>query len=272
MIAGLCLENGEWCSDQGTFLHIAVSYFQNLFSSDNHNPYAKVVDMLDVAGNWDFDHFEWLLPLDLRLRIAVTRPPEHGLIDRVLWTRTENGRFQVRSAYELRKGVQLGLVEPVWDAINRFRGLPKVQTFLWLVSHYWLLTNAERVRRHMTNDSSCALCGFPFEDIDHVLRHCPVATSIWSQFVRLACLDEFLAMERKQWILVNLTDACKFIANHIDWDILFGSILWNIWLRRNDYVFNGGCGRHESIVQTSLRLQQECIQTMGAAVRSSFVG
>ncbi|KAL4304646.1 hypothetical protein GQ457_10G012580 [Hibiscus cannabinus] len=34
MIAGLCLESDEWGTDRGILLHMAVNYFQNLFSTD----------------------------------------------------------------------------------------------------------------------------------------------------------------------------------------------------------------------------------------------
>ncbi|KAL4336136.1 hypothetical protein GQ457_07G003110 [Hibiscus cannabinus] len=233
---------------------------------------ARVVDMVDVSGNWNFAGFGHLLPMDLQLKIAAIRPPGQGLTDRVLWTHTEKGRFQVRSAYEVRTGVRFGPTEAVWAVVNRFRGLPKIRTFLWLVCHSRILTNAERFRRHMTNDNSCPLCGSPVKDIDHMLQRCPVAISVWSQFVRSAYLVEFLDMELKQWIHVNLTDARKYIATHVDWDILFGSIVWNIWLRRNDFVFNGYSGRRESIDQVSLRCQQECIQHMGGALRSNVTG
>ncbi|KAK8533234.1 hypothetical protein V6N12_076510 [Hibiscus sabdariffa] len=142
---------------------------------------ANVVDMVDASGNWNFVEFDPLLPIELWLRIDATCPSKQRPTD-------------------------------FWAVIAKFRGLPKVRNFLWLVCHLRVLTNAEQLRRHMKNDGSCSLCGFPREDIDHVLRHCPVAISVRSQF---------------------------------------------------EYF-----GRHESITQASLRLQNECVQSFGA-IRSS---
>ncbi|KAK8589017.1 hypothetical protein V6N12_023426 [Hibiscus sabdariffa] len=34
MIAGLCMENDEWCTYQAALRHMDVRYFQNLFSTD----------------------------------------------------------------------------------------------------------------------------------------------------------------------------------------------------------------------------------------------
>ncbi|KAK8521288.1 hypothetical protein V6N12_005197 [Hibiscus sabdariffa] len=55
---------------------------------------AKVVDMVDASGNWNFAEFGPLLPMKLRLRIAATCPPKQGLTDCVLWNRTDTGCFQ----------------------------------------------------------------------------------------------------------------------------------------------------------------------------------
>ncbi|KAK9028130.1 hypothetical protein V6N11_067944 [Hibiscus sabdariffa] len=86
----------------------------------------------------------------------------------------------------------------VWSVIAKLRGLPKIQTFLWLLCHSKILTNVERARRHMTNNSSCPVCAYPVEDIHHILRLCPVAHVIWGHFVRCYRLDEFLNLELKE--------------------------------------------------------------------------
>ncbi|KAK9029846.1 hypothetical protein V6N11_031291 [Hibiscus sabdariffa] len=145
---------------------------------------AKVAEMIDELGCWWFEAFDTLLPLKSVLRIAAIKPSVQGLLDCPLWSRSANGQFRVRNAYEVHRETQFGLVEPVWEVVGQFRGLTKVRTFLWLLCHSKILTNTERFRRHMTSDSSCPVCACPVEDVHHVLCACPVASSIWRRCIR----------------------------------------------------------------------------------------
>ncbi|MBA0705225.1 hypothetical protein Golax_017432, partial [Gossypium laxum] len=47
------------------------------------------------------------------------------------------------------------------------------------------LSNVERVRMGLSNDSFCPICGFHSKDILHILRDCPIAKNIWAQDNRL---------------------------------------------------------------------------------------
>ncbi|KAK8559190.1 hypothetical protein V6N12_042472 [Hibiscus sabdariffa] len=78
-----------------------------------------------------------------------------------------------------------------WESsIADFKGLLRVRCFLWLVGHERILTNADRTRRHLTCDSRCSICSVSKEDIDHALRHCLIASSVWNQII---CMDGLLS-------------------------------------------------------------------------------
>ncbi|KAK9013943.1 hypothetical protein V6N11_005118 [Hibiscus sabdariffa] len=115
----------------------------------------------------------------------------------------------------------------------------------------------------MTSDSSCPVCACPVEDLHHLLRACPVASSIWRRCIRPDRLDVFMRMEIKDWILVNLSTGGGFVLDIADWDVLFGLILWNLWLRRNAVAFCVINESHESVFEASLRLQRECLVAPG---------
>ncbi|KAK8579594.1 hypothetical protein V6N12_069909 [Hibiscus sabdariffa] len=154
----------------------------------------------------------------------------------------------------------LALAADGWFQIRlTYEGLPKVMTFLWLLCHSRILTNVERARWHMTNNSSCPVCAFPVEDLHHVLCFCHVAHSIWGCFIRQDHLDEFMSLEIKEWIYVNLSNVGGFVLDIADCDVLFGSLLLNLWLRRNEVTFQVCSGNHESILDASIRLQKECL-------------
>ncbi|KAE8709087.1 Protein transport protein Sec61 subunit alpha isoform 2 [Hibiscus syriacus] len=115
----------------------------------------------------------------------------------------------------------------------------------------FLLTNEYRVFRHFTTDDKCAVCQKDVEDDNHEFRGCPRTMTIWSAFVRADRLNDFLAMDFNSWLVINLTNA-SFVYDVRDWNLLFGSLLWYIWLDRNDRVFNDAVKDLESRFQIRL--------------------
>ncbi|KAL4309548.1 hypothetical protein GQ457_01G023090 [Hibiscus cannabinus] len=103
--------------------------------------------------------------------------------------------------------------DDLWKIIHKFRGL-------------------ERVETHITNSAACVACGAVVEDLDHLLRHCEVKV-FWTSIVRHDCLVEFLSLPYPGWVHINLQDRLYFSNSDPDWDILFGDILWNLWLFHN---------------------------------------
>ena len=66
----------------------------------------------------------------------------------------------------------------VWSLIWRWSGPHYIQNFLWLVAKNRLLTNVERVRRHLGGSEICSVCGSDIESVSHVLRDCVAAKVI----------------------------------------------------------------------------------------------
>ena len=81
-----------------------------------------------------------------------------------------------------------------------------------MVLHSKILTNDNRVRRGLTNDTSCAVCGHERETTDNLLRDFPHAKAVWSTFARrgLHCL--YPGTSLREWIEANVT------GNHSDMD------------------------------------------------------
>ncbi|KAJ9178692.1 hypothetical protein P3X46_010556 [Hevea brasiliensis] len=48
----------------------------------------------------------------------------------------------------------------------------------WVAQEH-ILTNVERVRRHLSTSSSCEVCLIGEEDVLHVLRDCPFTRQLW---------------------------------------------------------------------------------------------
>ncbi|CAI0547013.1 unnamed protein product [Linum tenue] len=97
-----------------------------------------------------------------------------------VWRLSPNVVFSLRTAYELTDMVDGSILnQPIWRFIWRTPTMQRVHTFLWLLNHDRLLTNAERGHRHLIDDTSCKICGGGLETTIHVVRDCPFARATW---------------------------------------------------------------------------------------------
>ncbi|KAL4377111.1 hypothetical protein GQ457_02G015370 [Hibiscus cannabinus] len=118
----------------------------------------------------------------------------------------------------------------------------------------------ERVRRHTASDSSCVVCGDAIECIDHILRCCPPAVFVWTELIKPNQLDEFLEMDLCLWVATNNSDVSRFPIRTLNWDIMFGNILWNLWLARNATVFNSPSQDCQGVIERSRRQVELYVQ------------
>ncbi|KAE8704604.1 hypothetical protein F3Y22_tig00110450pilonHSYRG00928 [Hibiscus syriacus] len=120
-----------------------------------------------------------LPPNVLKFITAVPPPFLMGGADKAGWRWENKRRFTTKSAYQQRLTISAGQGEESWEFLTKYRGLPRIRMLLWLICKGRLLSNEERPRRHLTSDSSCALCGAALESISHILRDCSEAKSTW---------------------------------------------------------------------------------------------
>lgn len=119
--------------------------------------------------------------------LAVVVKGVPGLTDKLSWQGTSNGEFTVRSAYSLLKFDVTArpfmdtFFKQVWGVLAPER----VRVFLWLVSNQVIMTNVERVRRHIGESTICQVCSRAEGSILHVLRDCPAMSGIWLRLIPL---------------------------------------------------------------------------------------
>ncbi|KAK9021559.1 hypothetical protein V6N11_011542 [Hibiscus sabdariffa] len=196
--------------------------------------------MVDISGDWRWSGFQHLLPVQVLLRLAATKVPSSLFpADEIGWGLRSDRQFSIKSAYDVRLGFARGVDERIWRTIHDFRGLPKIKFFMWLACKGKLMTNVERQRRHLTQDAQCPVCHAGEEDIDHILRHCGVALSVWSILISPSFLPSFLSMPLHQWFVLNLVGPFPGGCDRSSWDLLFAAIIWNLWCHRNVSVFGG---------------------------------
>ncbi|KAE8711340.1 hypothetical protein F3Y22_tig00110295pilonHSYRG00009 [Hibiscus syriacus] len=88
------------------------------------------------------------------------------------------------------------------------------------------------------------------------------ATSTWSVIIKPTRLEEFMTNELTEWIQCNLQQQSYFPREAEDWDLLYGSVIWNLWTRRNRQIFDPDYCEVESLVQRSRRLQNEATHAL----------
>ncbi|KAE8692438.1 hypothetical protein F3Y22_tig00110833pilonHSYRG00052 [Hibiscus syriacus] len=136
----------------------------------------------------------------------------------------------------------------------------------------------QRVRRHFAADANCSVCHSAVKDVHHVLRGCSRSMMVWAAFVRPDWLADYLSLDLVTWMTVNLSDDSHFGIQTKEWDILFGTLIWHIWLDRNNHVFNDCSCDPNSTIARSTKVQRLCCSARqearrgGSTMQSSTIG
>ena len=111
------------------------------------------------------------------------------MVDRDGWHFTNNGRYTVKSGYQVErvypdKEKPLVLYGPNVDILKAFcwkvKCPPKLRHFLWQLISGCIAVKKNLKARGMQGEISCDRCGAPEESINHVFFECPPACQIWA--------------------------------------------------------------------------------------------
>ncbi|KAL4281030.1 hypothetical protein GQ457_03G026830 [Hibiscus cannabinus] len=204
---------------------------------------CNVASMACPTGQWDFARMSVLLPESILYRISAIRPP-HPLLgnDAPSWRWMDNQNFSSKVTYDrvAREGDWIHHTD--WKVIWKMVVPQRIRMFLWLAKSEKLLTNKERVRRHLIASPCCPIC-FPAEEsVLHVLRDCVVAGNTWRKLVRPGKLVEFMALPFNEWLVRNLRGRGGFAIDVAGWGVLFPTICWTLWKSRCKQVMEPDSG------------------------------
>lgn len=122
------------------------------------------------------DSIQLLEELDELLR--TYRIPCSMQEDRLIWDKTVNGSFSIKSAYN-----QLFSNDPNpsnWGLVWNNNLLPKINFFWWTVQHGKILITDNLKKRGFVLPNRCYLCKNNEESIKHLFLECPFSQRIWS--------------------------------------------------------------------------------------------
>eukprot|EP00253_Pinus_taeda_P021028 PITA_21028 len=156
--------------------------------------------------------------------------------DILRWGYLPKGSYSTSEAYNLI-GDSTTRSDPLWERIWGFKAWPKISHFLWMVGHKKILTWDKLRRRNFQGPSICHNCFKNEETLQHLLDTCPIANKLWEK-VGFRCQKRCrgpgdIIDTIRQWPKSPYDCA---ILNYM-WNIILGTVLWNIWKERNKRIF-----------------------------------
>ena len=217
---------------------------------------VRAQDLWQTGAGWQTHIIEPYMSMPNRLRLAsVVIDDVTGARDRMSWGGSKDGLFSVNSAYAFltRDAEPRPNMEALYQRVWRVTTPERVRVFLWLVTHQVIMTNMERKRRHLSENSICPLCKGGEETILHVLRDCPAAAGLWARFVPLSKQQRFFDQPLLEWLYDKLARNRPGLEEL--WPALFSLTVWWCWKWRCGYVFGeeGKCRDKVQFLQDKAR-------------------
>ncbi|KAL6140699.1 hypothetical protein ACLB2K_058995 [Fragaria x ananassa] len=220
------------------------------FWSDKWSPCGILSDLALIGSNIDLHatisefwiEGSWNLPL-----LYLSLPPEVvdiifaipisqcDLQDKIMWGGTSYGVFSVKSAYRLLCD-DYDFQSYPWLKNWSLNIPPKLKIFLWTFVSSKLLTNMQRVKRHLSGNPCYHHCTDAPETMLHLFRDCPMAMMVWRSFNIPINMWNTFTLNWDGWIFANLMqDQCHI--NNMNWNIFFIFCCWFIWKWRCKCIF-----------------------------------
>ena len=105
--------------------------------------------------------------------------------DALVWQYGSKGIYTTQSLYAVInfRGVRPVFIPSVW----KIQILPRVQVFLWLLSHNKLMTADNLIKRNIFKPLRCQFCN-ENESIPHLFFDCIAAKNIWDHVNGHLCI------------------------------------------------------------------------------------
>jgi ribonuclease HI len=198
----------------------------------------RVCDVIEGVSMWDLSKISLSLPLNTCEAIKATSVcPSRPLADRCVWD-SSGGEFNIKKAYSIAYNTQSECTKlKPSDWIWKVRTNPRIQFFIWQCYHLSVPVRDTLASRGINIPTFCPRCSGSNETLIHLLRDCPDSIAFWNAFRYPNVGNQFYSASLVDWINAN----CSISSTHdhnIPWQTLFSFGIWNLWLRRNQFVFN----------------------------------
>ncbi|CDY12378.1 BnaC08g08270D [Brassica napus] len=196
---------------------------------------------------------------------AALRPSITGAPDSFAWLATKSGSYSVKSGYyvaasqcnaeirevtEAQRVVEQTLCKAIWTA----KVSPKLQLFLWKITHGALPLGENLAKRGLLNQITCRHCG-ELETAEHLFLHCSFSRHVWAQNIWKQDFDptympSFASAFLATSTLINLPPLGVKKT-------IFPWVCWVIWTARNQRIFENRVFEPKEIFSKAISTAKE---------------
>lgn len=228
-----------------------------------------VVDVIN--SSWDVQKLSSCLPQEVVEAIISIPLPMVQRNDQFVWHYNANGCYSAKSGYHIVHQNQMEnhkdkpessfkLKKEEWKMLWKMKTPNKVKNFWWKACKNALATKENLFKRRCAHDRLCPICEIETESIEHMLFWCSWAKSVWfgcniKPFGELegnASITKWVANMVEQLPTAKATVFMEKVAN----------IAWQIWKKRNDFVFNKVKANPLSTINSILHFEKEWSQSL----------
>ncbi|KAM7491307.1 hypothetical protein LguiA_034228 [Lonicera macranthoides] len=227
--------------------------------TDNHNPYiatepAPELQNIIVASlkapnsvQWDSDLLTDLFSSADKERILKIPLGESISEDKWFWAGEKGGLYTVKSGYKAIQQIPNQPQSNIAIKGGEIWNIPvplKIRNFLWHIFSDCIPTMAALAVKRVDVDLHCPVCQTDMEDASHAFILCPAAKRVWASSSVGDRLFGFSSLI--QWLsdLQSSSSTEDFF--------IVAMILWALWKRRNDVVWNTKNWSDFSVVRRAL--------------------
>lgn len=193
------------------------------------------VSQLFVQGErrWDVMKVMQIFSRENADSILATRIPEYLNEDRLAWIKTTNGKYSIKTGYQLwhdrNVGVGSVLQSKGWSRLWKLDVPHKVKIFLWRFCRNNIPVKSRLSTKGVQLPLNCPMCDADIEDTLHVFFECPFASACWSFAGKSYALSS--SEDVATWLLTKLDTGLT------DDIMLIVKVLWGVWFFRNQKVW-----------------------------------
>ncbi|XP_057809148.1 uncharacterized protein LOC131023623 [Salvia miltiorrhiza] len=156
--------------------------------------------------------------------------------DKLIWHSTKNGRYSVKSAYQLASSLTLdGMhnVDGQWGNLWKLDVPPKVKHFLWRAVRNNLPSKEKLLSRGVAAGGDCPICASGYENMWHLFLFCQFATNCWQISGLRAIMDPIIEGSE------SFEEVVFKIVSHSEGEFKVKAVMlmWQIWRDRNGVVW-----------------------------------
>eukprot|EP00253_Pinus_taeda_P036126 PITA_36126 len=178
--------------------------------------------------------------LNLKSSLSGSAPTNKEKDDRYIWD-TCGGSFSVKEEYKSLQNITPTANWNIHTATWKSECLPKVKHFNWTLLKGKILTAENLRKRGIQGPSICCFCRAEEESIQHSFLLCTFAQSCWNQLIsplEVRGNHDQIHNLQKNW-KKDFPHSRKGKNNLTSvWKCIPATLFWNLWLARNNHVFN----------------------------------